>query len=57
MSEESKDKTRPASKEEFELAKSQCCGDDVQIDDDAVVAEIHNSKNFWVSSWVYVRRI
>lgn len=30
--------------------------DDVMIDDDALVSKIDQSKNVWVSAWVYVRK-
>lgn len=49
----------PATPRERTLAREQYAehsGDDVFIDDDAVVSRIDQSKNIWVSAWVYVRK-
>lgn len=46
---------RPATAAEIQEARD-TAGEDVQIDDDAVVSEIEGYKNIWVSAWVYVRK-
>ena len=49
---------RFATDEERELACKQYADEsdnDIEIDDNAKVAEIEGSKNIWVQAWVYVR--
>lgn len=46
---------RSSTTEEREMAHGQFGNNDIQIDDDALVAEIEGSENIWVQAWVYVR--
>jgi hypothetical protein len=52
ISEELRDSTA----EERDLANEQYGDNDLQIDDDAKVAEIEGTENIWVQAWVYVRK-
>lgn len=47
---------RHATDAERNLAAEQFGDNDIQIDDNALVAEIEDSKNIWVQAWVYVRK-
>lgn len=47
---------RSATAEECEMADVQFGNNDIQIDEDALVAEIEGSENIWVQAWLYVRK-
>lgn len=47
---------RHATDAERNLAAEQFGDNDIQIDDNALVAEIEDFKNIWVQVWVYARK-
>lgn len=47
---------RHASDAERTLTAEQFGNNDIQVDDNALVAEIEGSENIWVQAWVYVRK-